>query len=366
MRSYILAKGIIKAISFFLGLGLLLFVLYQLRTLIIYLVIAAVLTLLCRPLVYFFRERLNISKTLGAVIALVIALAIMSGLGLMFVPMLAEQTKQIAVYDPENIQVELDKVYEKISEYSGASKQDVADAVKETEIEKSVMEEMDDEEGPTLMDRLINILTQLSIGLLSVLFMSFFMLKDHSSIQRFLLAMIPKEHRKQTISSLDKIKDLLSRYFLGLVLQIFILFIIYAITLYLVGTENALIVSFFCALFNIIPYAGPVIGAVFMALLTLTSHSDIDFSNGALPLVGYVLIGVTIGQLVDNFISQPFIYSNSVKSHPMEIFVIIIASGLLFGIMGMMVAVPMYAVLKVIIKEFYWRNGFVRFWTKGI
>jgi predicted PurR-regulated permease PerM len=50
----------------------------------------------------------------------------------------------------------------------------------------------------------------------------------------------------------------------------------------------------------------------------------------------------------------------------MEIFVIIIAAGLLFGIMGMMVAVPAYAVLKVIMKEFFWENGFVRFWTRGI
>lgn len=152
---------------------------------------------------------------------------------------------------------------------------------------------------------------------------------------------------------------------MGLLLQILVLFVIYAITLFSVGTENALIVAFFCALFNIVPYVGPLIGALLMALLTATSHIEMDFFQ-VLPLLGYVMIGVTVGQLVDNFVSQPYIYSNSVKSHPMEIFVVIIAAGLLFGIVGMMVAVPAYAVSKVILKEFFRDNRFVRAWTKGI
>jgi predicted PurR-regulated permease PerM len=366
MKSLTLAKGIIKAVSFFIGVGLLLFILYQVRTLIVYIIAACVLALLCRPLVFFLRRRLHVGKTYGAIIALLVFLGLTAGLTFMFVPMLAEQTKNIALYDSDNIQEELDKIYGKISEYSGTSKKAVEDVVDDAGIEEKVTGEMDDKEVPTLLDTLLGIMTQLSIGLFSILFMSFFMLKDHNSIQRFVLAMIPAAHRERTINSLDKIKNLLSRYFVGLVLQIFVLFIIYAITLFLVGTENALIVAFFCALFNIIPYAGPLIGAVLMAALTITSHVELDFSQEILPLVGYVMIGVTVGQLIDNFVSQPFIYSNSVKSHPMEIFVIIIAAGLLFGITGMMVAVPAYAVLKVILKEFFWKNGFVRFWTKGI
>lgn len=366
MKSYILAKGIIKAISFFLGISLLLAVLYQVRTLIIYLVIAAVVALLCRPLVFFLRRRLNITKTYGAIIALITVLGLTAGLGFMFVPMLAEQTKNIALYDTDNIQGELDKIYGKISEYSGTSKKAVEDVVEDAVTKKKVTGETDDKEVPTLLDTLLGIMTQLSIGLFSVLFMSFFMLKDHNSIQRFVLAMVPSSHREHTINSLEKIKHLLSRYFVGLVLQIFVLFVIYAITLFLVGTQNALIVAFFCALFNIVPYAGPLIGAVLMAVLTITSHTEMDFSRETLPLVGYVMIGVIFGQLVDNFVSQPYIYSNSVKSNPLEIFVIIIAAGLMFGITGMMVAVPAYTVLKVILKEFFWGNGFIRFWTKGI
>lgn len=366
MKSYTIARDIIKALSFFLIIALLLFVLYQIRSLIIYIAIATVLALLGRPSVIFLQKRFNIGKTYGALITIILFLVLIAGFVALFIPMLTEQGKNLALYDFDSIQGELDKTYDRVSEYFGTSKQAVEEVVKHSEVEKSVTGEMEDKAGPTLLDTVLGILTELSVGLFSVIFMTFFMLKDPNSLQRFFLAMVPPAHRARALKSLDKTNNLLSRYFLGLLLQISVLFVIYVITLFFVGTENALIVAFFCALFNIVPYVGPLIGALLMALLTVTSHVEMDLSSEVLPLVGYVLIGVTIGQLVDNFVSQPYIYSHSVKSHPMEIFIIIIAAGLMFGIVGMMVAVPGYTVLKVILKEFFRDNGFVRAWTKGI
>lgn len=292
-------------------------------------------------------------------------LAVMVGLVVMFIPMLTEQGKNLALFDFDSIQVELDKIYGKISEYFGTTKEAVEEAVKNGTGDKDGAGEMGDKVVPSLLDTVLGILTQVSIGLFSVFFMAFFMLKDRNSLLRFFLAMIPPAHRTRALTSLHKTKELLSRYFVGLLLQILVLFIIYSITLFLVGTENAMIVAFFCALFNIVPYVGPLIGGLLMALFTVTSHIEMDFPQ-VLPLLGYVMIGVTVGQLVDNFVSQPYIYSHSVRSHPLEIFIVIIAAGLLFGIAGMMVAVPGYAVVKVILKEFLRDNGFVRAWTKGI
>ena len=68
-----------------------------------------------------------------------------------------------------------------------------------------------------------------------------------------------------------------------------------------------------------------------MILLTMSSHITQDFSTVILAKAIYVAIGFGIGQLIDNFFSQPFIFSNSVKSHPLEIFIVIISGGLLFG-----------------------------------
>jgi predicted PurR-regulated permease PerM len=78
------------------------------------------------------------------------------------------------------------------------------------------------------------------------------------------------------------------------------------------------------------------------------------------------MIGYLIAQLIDNFGSQPLIFSKTTKSHPLEIFLIIIIGGLLFGIMGMITAVPLYTALKVILKEFLADNKIVKSLTKDL
>ena len=165
---------------------------------------------------------------------------------------------------------------------------------------------------------------------------------------------------------MNKIKELLSRYFVGLLAQLSVLFVIYTVTLLLVGIENPLVIAFLCALFNLIPYLGPIIGGVIMILLTMTSHLGSDFSTVILPDVGWVLLGVLIGQLIDNIFSQPLIFSSSVRSHPLEIFLVILIAGLLFGVVGMILAVPGYTVIKVILKEFNSDNKVVKQLTKNL
>ena len=80
----------------------------------------------------------------------------------------------------------------------------------------------------------------------------------------------------------------------------------------------------------------------------------------------YVMTGYLIAQLIDNFFSQPIIFSKSVKSHPLEIFLVIVIGGLMFGIVGMIVAVPTYTAIKVILKEFLSENKIVMSLTKDL
>jgi len=103
-----------------------------------------------------------------------------------------------------------------------------------------------------------------------------------------------------------------------------------------------------------------------MMILSMTSNLDADFSSVILPNTIYVMIGFIIGQLIDNFFSQPYIFSKSVKSHPLEIFLVIIISGTLFGPIGMIAAIPFYTSLKVILKEFLSENKIVKTLTKDI
>ena len=166
--------------------------------------------------------------------------------------------------------------------------------------------------------------------------------------------------------SFEKIKDLLSRYFLGLLLQISILLIIYTIILVVFGIQNAFVIAFLCALLNLIPYVGPLIGGVLMIFLSMTSNLDAEFSTVILPKTIYVMIGFSIGQLIDNFFSQPMIFSNSVKSHPLEIFIVILAGGSLMGSVGMIVAIPIYTSIKVMLKEFLSENKIIKSLTHDL
>ena len=167
--------------------------------------------------------------------------------------------------------------------------------MEDTEIEKNVLEGLDLGFIPNILNSFVNILSTVSIGLFSVLFISFFFLKDSNLFQRGLLMFIPEKREQGVVNSINKINSLLSRYFVGLLLQIFILFVIYTVVLLLVGVENAIVIAFLCALFNIIPYIGPIIGGAIMVFLTMTSYLGEDFSTVILPKTGYVLLGLVIG-----------------------------------------------------------------------
>jgi predicted PurR-regulated permease PerM len=103
-----------------------------------------------------------------------------------------------------------------------------------------------------------------------------------------------------------------------------------------------------------------------MIVLTMTSNLDQSFSEVILPKTFWVFIVFIIGQLIDNFLSQPIIFSKSVKSHPLEIFLVILITGILFGVIGLIVAIPAYTAIKVILKEFLSENKIVKKLTKDI
>jgi predicted PurR-regulated permease PerM len=204
------------------------------------------------------------------------------------------------------------------------------------------------------------------MGLASVLFITFFFLKERKSFITGTKKLIPDSHEDQILNSLEKINFLLSRYFIGLLLQLFIVFILYLTVLLIFGVPNAFIIGFLCAVLNIIPYIGPLIASVLAAILTMLSNLGSDFQTEILATTIYVLIGFWIVQIIDNNLSQPIIFSKSVSSHPLEIFLVILIAGFLFGILGMIAAVPLYTILKVMGKEFFPENKIILLLTKNI
>lgn len=366
MNAKTLANGILRAVGILTGIVLLLYFLYLIRSVLAYLAFAAVIALIGRPIVLFLRKRLRLPNVLAVVLTMVLFIGLLAGIIALFIPLLTEQGKNLSLLNIDGLQKNINTLYLQITNYLGLTDREVTEVLKESNLEKGMLSGVDFGFIPNVLNGFLGVLSSASIGLFSVLFISFFFLKDSNLFQNGLLTFVPKNKEAGTVNSINKINGLLSRYFVGLLLQIFILFVIYTIVLLWVGIENAIVIAFLCALFNIIPYIGPIIGGVLMITLTMTSNLGADFSAVILPKTGYVLIGLVIGQLVDNFFSQPFIFSSSVKSHPLEIFLVIIIAGLLFGVVGMIVAVPGYTAIKVILKEFLSDNKIVRSLTKNL
>lgn len=362
MKAKTIADGILRALGIIVGIVLLCFFLYKISSVLVYISIAAVASLIGRPIVLFLRDKLKFNNTLAVIITMFFLIGIVGGIIALFIPLIIQQGHNLALLDINQLQGNIENLYTEVINYFGVSTTELEENVKSS----NFLTNVDFAFIPNFLNSLVGVLGSLSIGLFSVLFITFFFLKDRKLFSDGLLMLIPQNKEGRFKKSMDTISSLLSRYFVGLVFQILILFVIYTIVLLVVGIENAIVIAFLCALLNLIPYVGPIIGGALMVTLTMSSNLGESFSEVILPKTGYVMIGFIIGQLVDNFFSQPFIFSNSVKSHPLEIFLVIIIGGLLFGITGMIIAVPGYTAIKVILKEFFADNKIVKSMTKNL
>ena len=362
MTSKTIADGILRALGIVVAILILMTFLYKISAVLVYIAIAGVASLIGRPIVLFFRKKLKFNNTIAVIITMIFLVGIVVGIIALFVPLLIQQGQNLSLLNIDALQVNLEDLYGQLLEYFGVKSEDLEQGIKDSHLFSNFNFGV----LPDFLNSVIGILGSFSVGLFSVLFIAFFFLKDSKLFEDSLLTLIPQKNENRFQHSMETIKNLLSRYFVGLVFQILILFVIYSIVLFIFNIENAIVIAFLCALLNLIPYIGPIIGGILMAVLTMTSNVGADFSSVILPKTGYVMIGFIIGQLVDNFFSQPFIFSNSVKSHPLEIFLIIIIGGLLFGVTGMIIAVPGYTAIKVILKEFFEENKIVKSLTKNL
>ncbi|ARV08667.1 AI-2E family transporter [Winogradskyella sp. PC-19] len=362
MNSKIIANGILRAVGILLAVALVLFFIYKIQSVIVYIAVAAVISLIGRPLVLFLRRKLKFNNTIAVVFTMVLFMAILVGLVGLFIPLITEQGQNLALLNIDKLQDNVQDLYNQIVTYFEFNNIDVEQSIKDS----GMLSKIDFALIPDYLNKVVSGLGSFSIGLFSVLFIAFFFLKDSKLFEDGILTLVPKGNESRSKRSFNKIKDLLSRYFGGLLLQILILFIIYTIVLLIFGIDNAVVIAFLCALLNLIPYVGPLVGAFLMILLSMSSNLGESFSEVILPKTTYVMIGFIIAQLVDNFFSQPYIFSKSVKSHPLEIFLIIIIAGILFGIVGMIIAVPTYTAIKVILKEFMSEYKVVKKLTKGL
>lgn len=362
MNSRTIAKGNLKTLAVVAGVILLLYIFYKIQSLLLFIFIALVISLICRPLVSFFKNKLKFGNTLASVTTLLVVGLFLFSMVRIFLPIVLKQSKNIAEIDFNIVKKDLNELNMQASDYLGVEKMNLVETLKRTEF----VQNFNSEFVSSFLEIFFQNVGDVVAGLFSVLFISFFLLKDEKLITTAVTTFAEKGNERRSIFVFTKVKELLSRYFLGLLIQTLIVALFYLGLLLYIDIENALAIAIICAFLNIVPYLGPLIGALLMLLVVVSNNLGADFSTELLPVLMKVIVGVSIVQLIDNLITQPVIFGRSVRSHPLEIFIAIVVGGLLFNIGGMILAVPVYTTIKVISKEFLSEYKIVKHLTKNM
>jgi len=204
-----------------------------------------------------------------------------------------------------------------------------------------------------ILTSLLSITGSVLLGILAVSFITFFFLLEKGLVRRNIISLIPNRYFEVSIAGLYKIERLLSNYLIGLLIQMTTIFTLASIGLSIVGVKYAMTVALFAAVANLIPYAGPLLGGIFGIIVGISTSTDLSATSDYLWLIFFVFLVFSLVQLADNIVIQPLIFSKSVKAHPLEIFIIIFAGATLGGIAGMIIAIPVYTVIRVSVKELY-------------
>lgn len=364
MTSKELSLGIVRAVAILVSVCLILFFLYQIATVILYCIIAIVISLLLNPLVNFLKTKFKFKNTIAVVTSLLITFLVISGFILLFVPLLLAQGENLSLLDISSLERNYHLLLENITVFLDSYNINTKQLIESSKLSSFTTFEF----IPNFLNSLLSTLGNFSMGFASVLFITFFLLKEKDVLYLKFERLLPDNQKEKILNSIQDINHLLSRYFLGLLLQLTIIMLLYLIIFIIFGVHNAIIIALLCAIFNIVPYVGPLIASIVAGLLIMTSSigTGADFATETLPTTIYVLIGMSLVQVIDNNFSSPYIFSKSTNSHPLEIFLVILIAGILFGITGMIIAVPFYTSLKVIGKEFLPENRFIKALTKNL
>jgi len=354
--------GILRSVGIIIGVIVMMLFLWEIQAVLAYIGIAAVLSLIGRPVVLFLRDTLKIPNTLSVVLTLILLFCFIVGAVSLIIPVIIEQSDNLSRINIDEVKTNLEVLNIEFSEYFNIKRVNLIERVEQHEF----FRDFDLDIISTFINSIFGTLGNFTIGLFSILFISFFLLKDSRLLLEGVLVFSKKGNEGQFLRAFTKIKQLLSRYFIGLLFQVLILFTLYTILLLIVGVEHALIIAFFCALLNLIPYLGPAIGYLLMSAFVISDNLGMNFTELILPKLIIVFVGYGIVQTIDNFINQPLIFGKSVKSHPLEIFIVILLAGLLFGVLGLVLAIPTYTAIKVISKEFLSEYKIVKKLTRNL
>jgi len=350
--------------------GLIIFILlgWYFSDILTYIIISAVLSLLGRPLVNRLKKihiyRIKINSALAAGISLMVMVMVFGLFILFIVPLISNQARIISNIDTDAVSNyfsdPLNALYAFLVNYNVLNAEQSITLL----FEQQLNQLSDVAHFSNFFGHLISATSSILMGVFIVLFLSFFFLKDSNLLRSIIMTLTPETYAKDVQIVMTDSRILLTRYLLGIMLELASMMTIISLSLTAFGIQNAIIIGFLGGLMNIIPYLGPIIGASIGVTLGVISVLGSGHYDAVLITTVIILGTFAVANLMDNILLQPMIYSKSVKAHPIEIFLIIIMAGKVFGIAGMIIAIPTYTVFRVIAKQFLSQFKFIKALTE--
>ena len=344
--------------------------LWYFREVVVYILISAVFAIIGRPFVGLLCKirvkRFALPRWFAAAVTLVLLWVIIGGLLSLIVPLVAGKIYELSSHDLrsalEGVEAPLARLQNSISTIFALPEThfSISDI-----IVSSLRRFLNYDTVNAVVSSIINTGMSAVIVVFSVSFITFFFLKEDGLFSQMVSAMFPEKYAENVHRAIDKVSLLLSRYFTGLLTESLIISTIIAVVLFLFGmnVEDACFIAVIMGMLNMIPYAGPAVGVLVSIFIGVVS--PIDGCTIAYTLA--VIMGtICVVKGIDDFVLQPTIYSSKVSAHPLEIFIVILMAGSVGGIVGLLVAVPSYTVLRVFAKEFFSEVSLVRKLTKEI
>ena len=350
--------------KYFLGFIGLVFVglfCWYFSSIIAYVLIAAVISFLGRPIIDLLGKVKIRGKELHNGIKAALALLALWTLFIFFmvtiIPLVTHEFQNIGNISVDNVMSKLESPVDDISRVLKRYGLIEMDDDMEKSISNSLSSLVSVTRIKTIFGSLANTISDIFVALFSITFISFFFLKDSRLFSGMVLALLPAKYEEGGRNALDSI-----------LFEVLGVMTLNTLGLWMVGLSfsNALVIGLVSGVLNVIPYIGPIIGVVFGVVVGIVLHIDLPFYTDLLPLLVYMVIAMLITQLIDNVVFQPFIYGNSVHAHPLEIFLVILLAGNLAGIPGMILAIPSYTVLRVILIEFFNKYRLVKKITQSL
>jgi len=336
----LILKKIVKLILSGIGIIFTIFLLYLLSDLVIISAISFLLFFIFEPLV----KRLE-KEGLNRLPATLIVFIVVGFTGYWFlsfiIPQLSYQMNQLIAalkqYSTHENMLEIEKeIYRYLPLFYPGELSKAVERLIDSQKFKSI------ESIPAILSGIVSVVAILVI----VPFITFFLIKDSRKIFRSFLQVMPNRYFEMSYWIIKRIRIQLGRFARSWIFDATFVGVSCGLGFYLIGIDNALPLGVIAGIGHLVPYFGPLIGGIPAAMLSITQFGNLS----KIPLIAVLL---TIIYLLDNGFVQPLVFSKGVNMHPIAIILLIVAGSQLFGIIGMLLAIPVATVIKTAAKEIY-------------